>query len=761
MAFMSQRSVNVIVQIVKYGLFLLPVTVLIVSGEFIGNIKGDLGNFIAAILMPGVGDMFFPFITGKNFFFRIVIEVLFALWIFAAVFDKKYRPNFSPIFWALLATIIVLTLATIFGVNPYRSFWSNYERMEGLFGHLHLFLYFLIAISVLKTERDWKWLFHASIFVSILVGLYSVWQLMGRLEIHQGGDRIDATLGNATYLAVYMLFHVFLVLYYFLVAKSSGWKLFYASLFVFYVFLLYQTATRGAILGFLGGVLLFGILVAVLSKEKIYRVFAFFAVGVVVFAVFGFYLLRNTTFVSQSQTLSRFRNISFEETTTQSRFILAKMSWRAFLERPILGWGPENFNVVFSKYYDPRLWRQEPWFDRAHNVVLDWLTSGGILGLTAYLGIFGSAIFLLWKSYFRGFCNVAETAVFTALLAGYFFQNIFVFDQTVSYFLFFSVLAFLHFKTSMSSVVMAPTASAVAFQANKNSSNFVLPIFAALLVIFSLYFLNFKPLLASRTLLDALKVASADVKKVDETLAKFDSVFSLNTFGVSEAREQLANYANSVISSDVSQELKLKAYQKTVSEMEKQLAENPLDPRGHLFLSSVYQRAGQMDSAIGVLSKAVTLSPTRPHILFVLADAYLNKGDNPKALELVEKAYNLDTSYQDAVRNLAVVAVINGKYDLADKTLKQFFGTTVVADQQLLNAYARMGAYDKVRDIWLKFVESEPNNAQHRVSLAATYVKLGDRMNAILELQKAAVVNPAFKSQAEQIINEIQARRTP
>ena len=88
---MSQRSINILAGIIKWGLLILPVTALIVSGEFVGNLRGDLGNFAAAILMPGVGDMFFPFITGKNFFFRIVVEVLFALWIFAASFDKKYK----------------------------------------------------------------------------------------------------------------------------------------------------------------------------------------------------------------------------------------------------------------------------------------------------------------------------------------------------------------------------------------------------------------------------------------------------------------------------------------------------------------------------------------------------------------------------------------------------------------------------------------------------------------------------------------------
>src|SRR3990167_9299296 len=121
---MSQKSINVIASIVKWGIFILPVSVLVVAGSFTAN--RDLGTFVSTILLPGVGDLFFPFITGKNFFFRIFVEILFGLWAAAAIFDKKYRPGASPIFWAVLATVGVLALSTIFGENPYHSFCSNY-----------------------------------------------------------------------------------------------------------------------------------------------------------------------------------------------------------------------------------------------------------------------------------------------------------------------------------------------------------------------------------------------------------------------------------------------------------------------------------------------------------------------------------------------------------------------------------------------------------------------------------------------------------
>ncbi|MDO8676542.1 MAG: hypothetical protein Q7K16_02735, partial [Candidatus Azambacteria bacterium] len=204
--------------------------------------------------------LFFPFITGKNFLFRVLIEVLFLLWVFLVARDGSYRPKRSWILIFVVAIIAILTLSTIFSVDANRSMWSNFERMEGLVGHIHLFLFFLMLVSVFKNERDWWWFFHVSFAVSLIIGFYALLQLAGVLAIHQGNTRIDATLGNATYLAVYLLFHLFLLLYYYLKTPQTGWKIFYGAVFLFQTILLYYTATRGAMLGFVGGLFVFGLI---------------------------------------------------------------------------------------------------------------------------------------------------------------------------------------------------------------------------------------------------------------------------------------------------------------------------------------------------------------------------------------------------------------------------------------------------------------------------------------------------------------------
>src|SRR3972149_927931 len=115
-------------------------------------------------------------------------------------------------------------------------------------------------------EKIWNWRFHTTLLASAIIAFYGVFQLFGVLQTHQG-SRLDATLGNASYLAIYMVFHIFLALALFYRAKDFR-KWIYLFVIILESFVLYHTATRGAILGIIGGLLISWILIAVLSSNK-------------------------------------------------------------------------------------------------------------------------------------------------------------------------------------------------------------------------------------------------------------------------------------------------------------------------------------------------------------------------------------------------------------------------------------------------------------------------------------------------------------
>src|SRR3989338_1717974 len=389
-----------------------------------------------------VNNLFFPFITGKAFVFRILVMIAAGAWLILALRDPDYRPKNSWLIKALVAFLIIIGLADIFSANPSKSFWSNFERMEGWVGIFHLFLYFLVAGTMLNDWKYWKRFFQTSITVSVIMAGYGIFQLAGVLVINQGGTRLDGTFGNATYLAVYMLFHIFLTFFLLLrerFSKTLQWT--YGVIIALQLFILYHTATRGAVLGLVGGILIAAILIALFDKERLFlKKSARFTLVAILILIVGFIAIRNVAFIQKSAALSRLASISLNEATP--RFMVWQMGWQGFKERPVLGWGQENFNFVFNKYYDPNMYTQEQWFDRVHNIVFDWLIAAGFLGLLAYGLLFLGTLYYLWRRQSR--FSITEKSIVTGLLAGYTFHNLFVFDNVVSYIFFFTVMAYVY-----------------------------------------------------------------------------------------------------------------------------------------------------------------------------------------------------------------------------------------------------------------------------------------------------------------------------
>ncbi len=713
--------------------------------------------------------LFFPFITGKNFFFRILVEIISSLWLILAVYDKRFRPKFAGrrtwILYFFAVFVIALVLSTLLGADPFRSFWSNFERMEGLITYLHLFAYFLVLSSALNKEKLWKIFFNVSLGVSFFVAIYGLLQLTGALAIHQSDVRLDSTFGNASYLAIYMVFHIFIALWLFL--KDKNWyRWFYIPVMALEAIILYYTATRGAILGFIGGLFLSLLLIGLFSESKKAKITAISFVGAIVILTGVFFLAKDSDFVRHSPVLSRFSSISISDLGTQSRFVVWKISWEGFKEKPIFGWGPENYNLIFNKYYEPVLWAQEPWFDRAHNVFFDKLTTSGILGLLFYLGLFGAPLFyILLKRKRYGF-SVYDFGILTGMFAAYFFHNIFVFDNIVSSILFCSFLAYTHFRVAGSDQFLQDEKN---FSAKSDYKKPALVSFVAIAGVFIIYSVNVPGILSAYNLLSGImhkeigfnnpQVAG---QQFEESLKSFNKALAYDSFGTPEAREHLANFSSRLFDfANASDELKMKVFNAASSEMKKQIEESPDDIRYILFESSLYNEAKMYDEAIILLKKAVELSPKKQQIYFELATSYMNKKDYENSVSVLKTAFDLDPLYGDARKIYAMALIMSAREKEGENLLKEKYGTEILADERLVRAYIERGNYYKVAAILEKFVEQNPDNAQYQLRLGASYLQIGQREKAIEQIQKVIELEPNFKEQGEYYINEIRAGRNP
>jgi tetratricopeptide (TPR) repeat protein len=468
----------------------------------------------------------------------------------------------------------------------------------------------------------------------------------------------------------------------------------------------------------------------------------------------AFVLFKDSPFLQNKGPLSRLATISLAEGAP--RFMVWDMAFQGFKERPILGWGQESFNYVFNKYYNPNMYGQEQWFDRSHNIFLDWLIAGGLLGFISYLLLYGAAIFTLWRGPGSAFFSLAEKAVLTGLFGGYLVNNIFVFDQLTSYLIFFSILAFFYSQNVFQ--VPAPRDARYRRFDRVLVNRIIAPIVIILLIV-GLYSINIKPMRAATTLTKALQPQNGGPK---ENLELFKRIFSYRTFGDTEAREQLAQISYAITTAtSVPIDIKQAFFDLTKSELLLQLKRTPEDARYQFFMGTFLDRFRLYADAKPFLEKALALSPRKQSMLFELGTVYLNTGGIEKALEFFKRAMELAPDYREARLIYAVGAIYARDQVLARKILEPIATTTLLPDERFVTAYAAIGDFNSVLAIRQKMVEANPNQSSARLSLAAALLKVGRREESIIQIKKAIELDPNFKAQGDEIIKQIRAGWTP
>jgi len=431
---------NICLQIIHWGAYLLVFTPLIISGKF-----------------------FFPFVGPKSLYFFGLVEIIVAAYAILAIFHSEYRPRLNTLLVTISAFVGISILASVFGPDLFNSFWSKYERMTGLLMWFHLLALFIATVSVFKKE-DWFKVFEISLIVASIASALSLLPKVGVtiLADRQFMARGGSTLGNSSFLASYLLFNVFIALYLFLVSfknkseqKINEWfsflridwglKVFSGITFLFLSVALIFSTGRAAAISFLAGlVLLFLLRITFCERGKL-KIAGILLLIIILIggSITAFYV----TQLGDNQ-VKKIIDEKFEmELVSKDRIAVWGIGWRGLQEEPLLGWGKENYSIVYAKYFDSRIFLPEYgsdiWYDRAHNIVVDTLVSTGVLGFIAYIGIFISALYILWKRFFARKIEFITAGIFSVMLFSYFLQNLTVFDMVSNLMMFFLVLGFI------------------------------------------------------------------------------------------------------------------------------------------------------------------------------------------------------------------------------------------------------------------------------------------------------------------------------
>ncbi len=636
----------------------------------------DTKTFLRTIILIGLfalpfvplvvlNSTFFPYIVGKNWTFRIIVEVIFMLWAALAIADREYRPKITPTLVATSVFVFLIALADIFGENPFKSFFSNYERMDGWMMLIHAWAYLVVAQSVLNTEKLWLWLWRVALSVGLFISIQTLLQSFAGET-----GRLYSTLGNPIYLAGYALFNIFIATLLAISDKTTRqWRFAYLATIPFSLYALYLTSTRGATLG-----LLLGAIVSLLGLAFTYRknkkvlIVSLLTIAIFVMTAFGFWAMKDSDTVQKNPLLKRFASISLSDPSISARTMIWGMAIQGVKERPLLGWGQGGFNYVFNSHYNPNMFHLETWYDRAHNAVFDWLIAGGVFGFLAYLSIF---LTLLWMIHKDQFFSPVQKWILYGLITAYAFQNLTVFDQVISYWLFFSLIAWV-------GAMNAGRYKTLALKIKERDISDIVALTVLAVSVVVAVLINYASIHTNRLLMRALiaNARSFNISSRSVELAQKENARALELFkkagekrtnGSQEVHEQFAQIAGRLVKAKwLSNETKTQWYKAAYEGMKEEEKNAPKDGRPYVLESVLHRAYGNLKDEEKALLVAHKLMPTRQTVLVQMADNATLQGKKDLAMQYVQRAYELEPSIKEVAVAYIIIAYSTGNVDKAN-----------------------------------------------------------------------------------------------
>ena len=634
-----------------------------------------MASLLVPVIMPGA--FFFPYVVPRNIFFRVVAELGALALVWALCFGgEELDLRYEPIFWALVAFVAGALLSALFSPARDHSLFGDFERMGGVWAWLHLALFFLL----LRTLRDeeWSWVLNVALIVSIVVSVSAILEHSKLASSAWFFDTIgvpsSSTVGNSGLLAAYLLFAVALAAY--LASTSVRFRLLYLAAAGINLLGLVYAENRSTVIGLaLGGVIgsvIFAALHTAPRRRWIAPAAAIALAFVVVGISAGIRAFPSSSLARRAPTVLQRLAFTNPAGADESR----TMQWRAaidgFKDRPMLGYGPENHNLVWSAHLDPGIYRMDTdVFDKTHNQYLELLATTGLIGALTFLGIWLAIAVTLIRAYRDERLSAASLAILSGLQVAYAIYLFFWFVDLNSAMLWILFAALIASRENPYGVARptiershVPRRIPVAVAA-----------VAVLLVCAALYAEAYAPLRANL----ALAKVDAPRASVRQTLSEFNILAGTPGRQTAHTPLVMGQYLASLRlrypemrRNPAERRMLEAAFASTGSAFRQEIHRDTLNDRLYTHEASMlldaanfYGSRSYVDEAIASLNKAIDLSPHRIQQRMLLASVYTEDRDYDRARVVLEDAVKIDPGLGEPRYALAENYLRYGKSDSA------------------------------------------------------------------------------------------------
>ena len=279
--------------------------------------------FMPLVVSP---ETVYPYVVGKSLWFKGIIYFISGLYLILLTSNKSYLPDKNFLILIFSIFVLIQALAALAGSSPVNSFWSNWERMEGVTDYFHWLLLIIVSSSVLRKEKSWIKLLKINVFAGFAVSLLGLLEffdlvipILFGLDIFPSvvnpeqsytlGERVESTIGNPSYLASYLSIISFmsigLIIREFQISYIDSIKKTYlnfnlnSKLFVWIsisglvvsIWTIFNSGSRGSLIGIFTG-LIFAISILVYLRKDL-RKYLYGTLAVFGSIVIAFILLTN------------------------------------------------------------------------------------------------------------------------------------------------------------------------------------------------------------------------------------------------------------------------------------------------------------------------------------------------------------------------------------------------------------------------------------------------------------------------------------
>jgi len=749
---------------------------------------------LVSLLVPVIAPsgFFFPYVVPRNIFFRVIVECGVAVLVLALCFGGKTLDLRSePIFCSLVAFLAAASLSAVFSPAPTHSFFGDFERMGGVWAWLHLVLFFLLLRTL--RDEDWRWVLNGALVVGLFVSVSTIAEhsQLALLSRFPGGFvyASSSSVGNSGLLAAYLMMSVALAGY--LAFTSDRIRLLYLSAGGLVLLAVVYAENRSTVVGLVLGAIVGGLIFAILGTSSRKKWIAP-AIAVALAAVVGGVSIGVRAFpasaVSQHVPTVLLR---IAQTNPAGSDESRTMQWRAaidgFKDRPLLGYGMENHNLVWSAHFDPGIYKIDTdIYDRTHNQFLETLATTGLIGSVAFLAIWVAIGVTLGRAYRAGRLSAASLAVLSGLQVGYMIYLFFWFVDLNATMLWILIAALIASRGTVGSVVLETSGSAP----ERAPARPALALASLVLLAAAIYGEGYAPLRANK----ALARIDSSNGSLAQTLPQFDELSSFAGRQAAHVPMVMGQFMASMGSrleemrDDPGQRRLIdRAFDESLAAFAREIHRDTLNDRLYTHEGSLLVEAARFyrsplyrQQAIDAFHKAIELSPHRIQQRLLLAKVYSRARDYERALVVLTDAVKADPQLGEPRYRLAEAYIGAGHGDSALAMLQSSLKLGYVGAPSIYLAIGRRlefsGRSNVAARIYSEYLEVKYTEAVWNRSeaidrpiptadiavaahLPLLYVRSRDSELAIKSAAALSAFDPSRAQIVDQFVSDIGARR--